>query len=166
MHRLEGTYSDSSGNYSCSLMIEGGEPFVVLNLEKYWDLNDRSGEHCDFVYICEKDDIWYVFVVELKDIKKLPKDKKEIENFRESIRNKFGNSLKFIEKDLLDFLIKSFHQRRIRVEYRCILAVDWSVYSEISALFRQHDRPLIKPSYIPKSGTINLNIKGCDEKIW
>ena len=164
MHGLDGTYSDSPGNYSCSLWIEGGEPYIVLNLEKYWDLNNCSGEHCDFVYICEKDGVWYVYVVELKDIKKPPEDKKEIEKLRESIRNKFGNSLKFVEKELLDFLIKSFRQRRVRVEYHCVLAVDWSVYNKVSALF---NRSLIIPTYKPKSGIVNPpRIKGCGDTLW
>lgn len=94
MHKLSGCYQE--GN--CKLKIEGGEPVLLVNTEKLF-----NGEaHCDFVYICLKDGIHQVFIVEMKGIRSYPREKGEIEKFWNKITAKFINTDNKIEKILKD----------------------------------------------------------------
>lgn len=46
-HRLEGVYI--AGN--CRVQIEGGEPFILMNLEMLSEIKNLNSPHCDF-FIC------------------------------------------------------------------------------------------------------------------
>ena len=96
MHELVAEYKEND----CKVRVEGKEPYIILNLEKYSKLKGLDGmPHCDFVYISFKDSKCEVFLVELKDVKSDRSDK-----LFSSIQNKFPQTLNLIRNELLNAL--------------------------------------------------------------
>ena len=113
MHELEGNYRDKDGD--CSVKIEGGEPYLLLNLELFQKLTDRfKGPHCDFIYVISKEDRFIVFIVELKNIKYIESLEEEL---LDKTFQKFQNTT-LIAKQLLS---ETFNVRA--ADYRAILAL-------------------------------------------
>ena len=128
MHKLEGTYSD--GN--CGVYLHGGEPYVLINLEKFYGQNPKiRGPHCDFVYICFKDGEWNVFVVELKDIQNVEDEdvKKEI---RKSFQGKFSQTLSILGTQIL-----SFFNVRCKIKHKARIVVPYEVLNIIGSLIKK-----------------------------
>ena len=123
MHRIKGEYSD--GN--CSIRIEGGEPYVILNLEMYHKVNSVGGAHCDLVYINFKNDEFTALVVELKEINDAAK-----KNIRESLQGKFPQTLRILKEELMPIL-----GLERKVKYCAVLAVPGEVIDKISTLIRR-----------------------------
>jgi len=128
MHELEGMYKDRN----CCVYIQGGEPYVLINLEKFYGQNPRiSGSHCDFVYICFKDGEWNVFVVELKDIQNVKNEdvKKEI---RKSFQGKFSQTLSILETQIL-----SFFNVRCKIKRKARIVIPSEVLNIIGSLIKK-----------------------------
>ena len=130
MHRIKGEYSD--GN--CGIRIEGGEPYVILNLEMYHKVNSVGGAHCDLVYINFKNDEFTALVVELKEINDAAK-----KNIRESLQGKFPQTLRILKEELMPILGLESEKK---VRYWAVLAVPGEVIDKINTLIRR-DRMLL-----------------------
>jgi len=113
MHRLEGEYGDYSGGAGCSVVVRGGEPYLLLNLEMLFELcKGVHGSHSDFVYVMrDRDGTFNVFVVELKG--------GLVRNG--SLAEKFRNSLNAIR----DLIVKHFNISG-HVNYYAVLALPLS----------------------------------------
>ncbi len=65
MHKMKATYDENR----CAVILEGGEPFLVLNIEKLSDLKRSNQSHCDCMYIMfENNEQCNVHLIELKNI--------------------------------------------------------------------------------------------------
>ncbi|WP_461864827.1 hypothetical protein [Thermococcus sp.] len=127
MHRIKGEYSD--GN--CGVGIEGGEPYVILNLEMYHKAKSIGGAHCDFVYITSKNDEFTALVVELKEINDAAK-----KNIRKSLQGKFPQTLRILKKELMP-VFGLENSKKKKVKYCAVLAVPGEVIDKISTLIRR-----------------------------
>ncbi len=130
MHKINGEYRD--GN--CSVWLEGGEPYLILNLESYYRFKSPGGRHCDFVYVLCRGDRIEIFIVELKELNEAAKD-----NIRESIQGKFSQTFEVVKKQILPFLgIKN-----INAKYHAVLALPGDTIWKIGALTKRDK--LLKP---------------------
>ena len=157
MHRLEGYYQDASGGYGCTIKVEGGEPYILLNLEKYWSQSRLDGEHCDFLYICEKNNKYYIFIVELKDIedKNLIEETKKRRELQQTLKNKFRNTIIKLDGDNGILSILSANKRNHE-----IIGI-FVVPREIVSLIKRKKMHFIIESFN------DFRIVGCDESsIW
>lgn len=125
MHRIKGEYSD--GN--CSIRIEGGEPYIILNLEIYHKVNSVGGAHCDFVYITSKNDEFTALVVELKEINDVTKG-----NIRESLQGKFPQTLKLLKEKLMP--VFGLRDKR-NIKYCAVLVIPEEVTPTVGALIKR-----------------------------
>lgn len=126
MHKINGKYQD--GN--CSVWLEGGEPYLILNLESYYRFKSPGGRHCDFVYILCRNNKIEIFIVELKELNKVDK-----ENIRESIQGKFSQTFEVVKSQILTFLgIKNANN----VKYHAVLALPEDTIWKIGALTRHN----------------------------
>lgn len=105
MHEFKGEYKEND----CVIKVAGRngsyvkQPYMVLNLEKYFDINGLNGSsHCDFVYVFFRDDKCKILFVELKDLKEIKKEnlKKLLDDV---VDNKFPQTLSIMD-DLMRFL--------------------------------------------------------------
>lgn len=125
MHRIKGEYSD--GN--CSIRIEGGEPYIILNLEMYHKVNSVGGAHCDFVYITSKNDEITALVVELKEITNVTK-----RNIRESLQGKFPQTLELLKEKLMP--VFGLGDKK-NIEYCAVLVIPGEVTPTVEALIKR-----------------------------
>ena len=133
MHILNGKYTDENENYRCFVELQGGEPYILLNLEHYFANNKKNESHCDLLYIIYQinDKKWRAFLIELKDIheKNFLSDKKSQKTFRKRIIQKFENSANKLNTEILNFL--NLKRRNTRVIALLV------VPSEINALVKR-----------------------------
>ena len=145
MPKLDGTYSE--GN--CGVQLRGGEPYVLLNLEMFYDQNPEiSGRRCDFVYICFKDGEWNVFVVELKDIQDLGNNPKKV--IRDDFQGKFSQTLNVLNTRILPFFnISGKIKRKARIVVPYIVSYDDNddILNTIGALIKK-DKTLMGELYL------------------
>jgi len=52
----------------CKVIVDRGEPYLIINLEKFSALNSSGLSHCDFIYISYEDGKCKVLLVELKNV--------------------------------------------------------------------------------------------------
>ena len=154
MHRLKGKYSD--GN--CGVKIDGGEPYVILNLEMYHKANGVGGAHCDFVYITSENEEFTVLAVELKEIN----DKTVVkEIIRESFQGKFPQTLRILKNTLMPvFGLGS----KTNIKYCAVLVIPEGTisenYSTVEALIKRDKMLLGQLRNFDKAW-----ITACGEKI-
>ena len=105
MHEFKGEYKEND----CVVKVAGHdesylkEPYMVLNLEKYFDANGLNGlSHCDFVCVLFRDNGCEILFVELKDLEEIKKEdlKKVLEDV---VDNKFPQTLSIMD-NLMKFL--------------------------------------------------------------
>lgn len=55
---------------NCRILVRGGEPYLILNIEEFVNLNRLNQSHCDFLYITynRSRSSCRVFLVELKHV--------------------------------------------------------------------------------------------------
>jgi len=95
MHKLECEYGDYSNGVGCSVKVEGGEPYLLLNLEMLYKLCKEKGlcgPHGDFTYIMFRNDHFHIFIVELKSIKE--NSDKSLNSILDSSVEKFRNVMR------------------------------------------------------------------------
>lgn len=105
MHEFKGEYKEND----CIVKVAGHDesylkdPYMILNLERYFDANGLNGlSHCDFVYVFFRDDRCEILFVELKDTKEIKKE--GLENvLDDTVDNKFPQTLS-IMGNLMKFL--------------------------------------------------------------
>jgi len=158
MHKFEGEY----GENNCNIKLVGKEPYFLINLEKYCHCKNVSGlSHCDFIYTIFDGDKIKIFIVELKNVNNIQKEKiKDILN--DVINNKFPQTLNFL---LNNNIVSFFCDKNDKnVEYNCILVLPHSVLA--LALIKR-----LKINYTKsfKSMGVNVNdvrISQCGGSIW
>lgn len=105
MHEFKGEYKEND----CVIKVAGRDksylkgPYMILNLEKYFEVNGLNGlSHCDFVYVLFRDDKCEILFVELKDLEEIKKEdlKKVLEDI---VGNKFPQTLSIMD-NLIKFL--------------------------------------------------------------
>jgi len=157
MHRLKGEYYDSNDGYECSIQVVGGKPYVLLNLEEYWEQLKLDGEHCDLLYVCEKNDKLYVFIVELKDIndENVIMDISIRRDLKQSLENKFRNTLTKLNGNR--GLLSLFGINMKNVEIIGVFVVPWEIVSLIKR----------KKIHFTTLRSINrFHVVGCGSDIW
>ncbi|ASJ08055.1 hypothetical protein A3L11_01965 [Thermococcus siculi] len=148
MHRIKGEYSDGD----CGVGIEGGEPYVILNLEMYHKAKSIGGAHCDFVYITFKNEEFTALVVELKEINDVTKG-----NLRESLQGKFPQTLKLLKEELMPVFGLSGKKN---VGYCAVLVIPEEVTSVVGALIKRDKMLLGELKNFDKAW-----ITACDENV-
>ncbi|MHA1595130.1 MAG: hypothetical protein ACTSXX_10370 [Candidatus Baldrarchaeia archaeon] len=158
MHKLKGEYGDYYGNRGCYVKVEGGEPYLLLNMEMFHKMKGLSGSHCDFTYITFKDEEFHIFIVELKNVERSSDESLE-EILNKSVE-KLRNSLEIID----EFAKQSLNIRNTRTKkYYAILALPQHVIDRVKPLlshFKMKYRSLIKIGYK------DVWITSCGLKIW
>jgi len=132
MHRIEGEYSDGD----CSVRIEKDEPYLILNLERYYEQTSNRGPHCDFVYISFDNDKFQVYVVELKRINKITHKNK----IRKSFQGKFPQTLKMLKKDIIPVLkLENLN----RVQYYAVISIPDDAIDKVGQHMIKRDNILL-----------------------
>jgi len=136
-HRLEGVYI--AGN--CRVQIEGGEPFILMNLEMLSEIKNLNSPHCDFFYLLCKNDEYHLFLIELKSIEKI--NQQGFKKLLDNVYNKFITSRKIL--DLLFQIISTNSKKQINIQKMQIhdILVIPDAY-KISALLKKFGKK-IKP---------------------
>jgi len=105
MHELKAEYKEND----CVVKIASPEdsylkePYMILNLEKYFDANGLNGlSRCDFVCVFFKDGRCEILFVELKDLEEVKKGDLE-EVLDDIVNNKFPQTLQIMD-NLTEFL--------------------------------------------------------------
>lgn len=106
-HRLEGVYI--TGN--CNIQITGGEPYILINLEKFWELKNLKTSHSDFVYLLFKNNEYHIFMVEMKCFEKV--DKQMLNDILNHVKMKFYESKKELFSLLKNFSINVNNNSKI-----------------------------------------------------
>jgi hypothetical protein len=101
---MNATYKENN----CNVIVKGGEPYLILNIEKYCKLNKKnSSSHCDFVYVMfGNDGNSNVYLIELKDTESVKK-----ENLVKLI-NKFLNNKLPQTKNLISSFLSNLGIRK------------------------------------------------------
>jgi len=121
LHKMQCTYGDYSNGRGCSVEIEQGEPFLLLNLETLYEVGKSrgvSGAHPDFVYIARdrNNETFHVYLVELKDISAIGRE--QLRNILGEIYQKFAEGVVPIRQHVVQhFSIPG------RVSYYAVIAL-------------------------------------------
>ncbi len=105
MHELKAEYKENDCVVKIASLKDSylKEPYMILNLEKYFDANGLNGlSHCDFLYVFFKDDGCEILFVELKDLEEVEKGDLE-EVLDDIVNNKFPQTLQIMD-NLIEFL--------------------------------------------------------------
>ncbi|MEM5777948.1 MAG: hypothetical protein QXJ06_05960 [Candidatus Aenigmatarchaeota archaeon] len=96
-HKLEGFYVTEN----CNILIKGGEPYILINLEKFCELKKINSPHCDFIYLLFQNNQYHLFLVELKSMGEL--GEKELIDILDRVNKKFHKS-----KEMLVSMFRNF----------------------------------------------------------
>lgn len=93
-HRIEVIYEENN----CKAHVQG-EPYLLINLEEFVNLNNIQGlSHPDFIYIERKDNRYKIYIVELVNTKNVEKLYKELQEFKNKFCMVYDGMLKEYNK--------------------------------------------------------------------
>jgi len=158
MHKFEGEY----GENDCNVKLKGGEPYFLINLEKYCYSNNFGGSspHCDFIYVIFDGDKIKIFIVELKNINDIQRER--IEGILNEAYDKFLNT-KFLlynenRKDIVN-IVNFFNIRN--AEHYGVLVLPES--DKINALLSRFKSKFVS---LKRNGFSGAWISPCGGSIW
>jgi len=156
MHEFKAEYKEND----CSVKIVTRdndylkEPYMILNLERYFEANGLNGlSHCDFVYVFFKDGEYEILFVELKDLREVKKG--DLKTVLDGIvDNKFPQTLQIMD-NLTEFLNIKFTKRYGVLVLPPIDQI-WALFSHFRNKF----------TILKKNGFDDVWVAQCSESIW
>lgn len=149
MHEIHASYKENQ----CQVKISG-EPYILINLEQYWQTQGKHTAHCDFIFIQLQGSKYRIFLVELKD---LALNKNLLEIVKESC-NKFVETHREVNSNF----VKLFNIEKNNVDYFCILALPAKAISALLKRLRLHTIPCTRWA---KKNSIKCWIATCGKNI-